>query len=106
MPTLKKCGKNMQYSTTCALTSVKVQFHEWNSKRGIKGVFYDRHLGGTAFGTPMKPQGISRLPLNGQGLPQSGNPPRGSIRIPAALSGVVGFKPTSGFVPTTDAFSL
>lgn len=30
----------------------------------------------------------------------------GSIRIPAALSGAVGFKPTSGFVPTTGAFSL
>ncbi|WP_063817309.1 amidase family protein [Bradyrhizobium sp. CCH5-F6] len=30
----------------------------------------------------------------------------GSLRIPAALSGAVGFKPTSGFVPTTGAFSL
>ncbi|PJG56346.1 amidase [Bradyrhizobium forestalis] len=30
----------------------------------------------------------------------------GSIRIPAALSGAVGFKPTSGFVPTAGAFSL
>ncbi|WP_025038740.1 amidase family protein [Bradyrhizobium sp. DOA9] len=30
----------------------------------------------------------------------------GSIRIPAALSGAVGFKPTSGFVPTEGAFSL
>jgi len=30
----------------------------------------------------------------------------GSVRIPAALSGAVGFKPTSGFVPTTGAFSL
>jgi aspartyl-tRNA(Asn)/glutamyl-tRNA(Gln) amidotransferase subunit A len=30
----------------------------------------------------------------------------GSIRIPAALSGAVGFKPTSGRVPTTGAFSL
>lgn len=30
----------------------------------------------------------------------------GSIRIPAALSGVVGFKPTSGRIPTTGAFSL
>ncbi|MTV18951.1 MULTISPECIES: amidase family protein [Bradyrhizobium] len=30
----------------------------------------------------------------------------GSIRIPAALSGAVGFKPTSSFVPTTGAFSL
>jgi aspartyl-tRNA(Asn)/glutamyl-tRNA(Gln) amidotransferase subunit A len=30
----------------------------------------------------------------------------GSIRIPAALSGAVGFKPTSGRVPTDGAFSL
>ncbi|SDJ74733.1 aspartyl-tRNA(Asn)/glutamyl-tRNA(Gln) amidotransferase subunit A [Bradyrhizobium sp. Rc2d] len=30
----------------------------------------------------------------------------GSLRIPAALSGAVGFKPTSGFVPTAGAFSL
>lgn len=30
----------------------------------------------------------------------------GSIRIPAALTGAVGFKPTSGRVPTTGAFSL
>ncbi|MBR0896675.1 amidase [Bradyrhizobium tropiciagri] len=30
----------------------------------------------------------------------------GSIRIPAALSGATGFKPTSGFVPTAGAFSL
>ncbi|MFQ3453063.1 amidase family protein [Bradyrhizobium sp. UFLA01-814] len=30
----------------------------------------------------------------------------GSIRIPAALSGATGFKPTSGFVPTVGAFSL
>ncbi|MDH2383220.1 amidase family protein [Bradyrhizobium sp. CER78] len=30
----------------------------------------------------------------------------GSIRIPAALSGAIGFKPTSGFVPTAGAFSL
>jgi len=30
----------------------------------------------------------------------------GSIRIPAALSGAVGFKPTSGRVPTAGAFSL
>jgi aspartyl-tRNA(Asn)/glutamyl-tRNA(Gln) amidotransferase subunit A len=30
----------------------------------------------------------------------------GSIRIPSALSGAVGFKPTSGRVPTTGAFSL
>jgi aspartyl-tRNA(Asn)/glutamyl-tRNA(Gln) amidotransferase subunit A len=30
----------------------------------------------------------------------------GSIRIPSALTGAVGFKPTSGRVPTTGAFSL
>ncbi|MET4603068.1 aspartyl-tRNA(Asn)/glutamyl-tRNA(Gln) amidotransferase subunit A [Bradyrhizobium sp. JR4.1] len=30
----------------------------------------------------------------------------GSIRIPAALSGAIGFKPTSGLVPTVGAFSL
>jgi aspartyl-tRNA(Asn)/glutamyl-tRNA(Gln) amidotransferase subunit A len=30
----------------------------------------------------------------------------GSLRIPAALSGAVGFKPTSGRVPTEGAFSL
>ena len=30
----------------------------------------------------------------------------GSIRIPSALSGAVGFKPTSGRVPTAGAFSL
>jgi len=30
----------------------------------------------------------------------------GSLRIPAALSGAVGFKPTSGRVPTAGAFSL
>lgn len=30
----------------------------------------------------------------------------GSIRIPAALSGAVGFKPTSGRIPTQGAFSL
>ncbi len=30
----------------------------------------------------------------------------GSVRIPAALSGAVGFKPTSGRIPTLGAFSL
>lgn len=30
----------------------------------------------------------------------------GSVRIPAALSGAVGFKPTAGRVPTSGAFSL
>jgi aspartyl-tRNA(Asn)/glutamyl-tRNA(Gln) amidotransferase subunit A len=30
----------------------------------------------------------------------------GSVRVPAALSGAVGFKPTSGRVPTDGAFSL
>lgn len=54
----------MQYSTTCALTSVKVQFHEWKSKRGTqKGLFC-----GTAFWIPLKPPGSvgTRLPFNGQ----------------------------------------
>ena len=42
----------------------------------------------------------------GMGLGSLGTDTRASIRVPAALSGVVGFKPTLGRVPTTGVVSL
>ena len=42
----------------------------------------------------------------GAGLGSLGTDTRASIRVPAALSGVVGFKPTYGTVPTTGVVSL
>ncbi len=44
--------------------------------------------------------------VNGMADIAIGSDTGGSIRIPAALSGAVGFKPTSGFAPTAGAFSL
>jgi aspartyl-tRNA(Asn)/glutamyl-tRNA(Gln) amidotransferase subunit A len=43
---------------------------------------------------------------SGIGLASLGTDTRASIRIPAALSGVVGFKPTYGRVPTAGVVSL
>lgn len=42
----------------------------------------------------------------GAGLGSLGTDTRASIRVPAALSGVVGFKPTYGTLPTTGVVSL
>jgi len=42
----------------------------------------------------------------GMGLGSLGTDTRASIRVPAALSGVVGFKPTFGSVPTTGVVPL
>lgn len=42
----------------------------------------------------------------GMGLGSIGTDTRASIRVPAALSGVVGFKPTFGSVPTTGVVPL
>jgi aspartyl-tRNA(Asn)/glutamyl-tRNA(Gln) amidotransferase subunit A len=43
---------------------------------------------------------------SGVGLASIGTDTRASIRVPAALSGVVGFKPTYGRIPTTGVVSL
>jgi aspartyl-tRNA(Asn)/glutamyl-tRNA(Gln) amidotransferase subunit A len=43
---------------------------------------------------------------SGIGLASVGTDTRASIRVPAALSGVVGFKPTYGRIPTTGVVSL
>lgn len=42
----------------------------------------------------------------GMGLASLGADTRGSIRLPAALCGVVGFKPTFGLVPTAGSITL
>ncbi|WP_245335016.1 amidase family protein [Bradyrhizobium mercantei] len=68
-------------------------------------------------GTPGNPRDRRRAPggsssgavvsvIDGMSDMAIGSDTGGSIRIPAALSGAVGFKPTSGFVPTAGAFSL
>lgn len=68
-------------------------------------------------GTPGNPRDRGRVPggsssgaaisvIDGMADIAIGSDTGGSIRIPAALSGAVGFKPTSGFVPTAGAFSL
>ena len=68
-------------------------------------------------GMPVNPRDPARVPggsssgavvsvLEGMADVAIGSDTGGSIRIPAALSGAVGFKPTSGRVPTTGAFSL
>ncbi len=68
-------------------------------------------------GTPGNPRDPLRAPggsssgavvsvINGIADIAIGSDTGGSIRIPAALSGAVGFKPTSGFVPNVGAFSL
>lgn len=68
-------------------------------------------------GTPGNPRDRERVPggsssggvvsvIDGMADIAIGSDTGGSIRIPAALSGAVGFKPTSGFVPTAGAFSL
>ena len=44
--------------------------------------------------------------VTGTGLGSLGTDTRASIRVPAALSGVVGFKPTYGRVPTDGVLTL
>src|SRR4029453_18712359 len=68
-------------------------------------------------GEPGNPRDRSRVPggsssgavvsvVDGMAEIAIGSDTGGSLRIPAALSGAVGFKPTSGRVPTAGAFSL
>lgn len=68
-------------------------------------------------GVPGNPRDRARAPggsssgavvsvIDGMAEIAIGSDTGGSIRIPAALSGAVGFKPTSGRVPTRGAFSL
>ena len=70
-------------------------------------------------GTPRNPwdRGTGRVPggsssgagvaqADGMGAMSLGTDTRGSVRIPAALCGVVGFKPTARRVPTNGAFPL
>lgn len=68
-------------------------------------------------GMPANPRDPSRVPggsssgavvsvIEGMADIAIGSDTGGSIRIPSALSGAVGFKPTGGRVPTTGAFSL
>jgi aspartyl-tRNA(Asn)/glutamyl-tRNA(Gln) amidotransferase subunit A len=68
-------------------------------------------------GMPANPRDRARVPggsssgavvsvIDGMAELAIGSDTGGSLRIPAALSGAVGFKPTSGFVRTTGAFSL
>ena len=68
-------------------------------------------------GVPGNPRDRSRAPggsssgavvsvVDGMADDAIGSDTGGSIRIPASLSGAVGFKPTSGRIPTAGAFSL
>ncbi len=68
-------------------------------------------------GTPGNPRDRTRVPggsssgaaisvVDGMAEIAIGSDTGGSIRIPAALSGAVGFKPTGGRIPTQGVFSL
>jgi aspartyl-tRNA(Asn)/glutamyl-tRNA(Gln) amidotransferase subunit A len=69
------------------------------------------------YGNPGNPRDRSRVPggsssgavisvVDGMAEIAVGSDTGGSLRIPAALSGAVGFKPTSGRLPTEGAFPL
>ena len=70
-----------------------------------------------ALGTPRNPADPARLPggsssgsavsvAAGMALGSVGTDTGGSVRVPAALCGLIGFKPTFGRVPTTGVFPL
>jgi aspartyl-tRNA(Asn)/glutamyl-tRNA(Gln) amidotransferase subunit A len=78
----------------------------------FSGVGYNPH-----FGTPGNPADRARIPggsssggavavADGIGAIAIGTDTGGSTRIPAALCGIVGFKPTAKRVPTTGAYPL
>ena len=64
---------------------------------------WDRHTGRVPGGSS---SGAAVAQAGGMGVMSLGSDTRGSVRIPAALCGVVGFKPTARRVPTDGAFPL
>jgi len=64
---------------------------------------WERHTGRVPGGSS---SGAGVAQADGMSVMSLGTDTRGSVRIPAALCGVVGFKPTARRVPTTGAFPL
>ena len=64
---------------------------------------WDRRTGRVPGGSS---SGAGVAQADGMSVMSLGTDTRGSVRIPAALCGVVGFKPTARRVPTTGAFPL